>query len=202
MTRTQRVNAALRKVPDWAVYLVGAIIPFWYLYLALTGGLGVEPINGLERALGELAMKALVLVLLITPLRKWTGLNLVPQRRAIGLLAFFYIVCHLLTWVVLDVQDPARIWAEIVRRPYITIGMAAFVLALPVAITSNDLSIRRLGPLRWRRLHMLTYVICALGAIHYVMVQKVWEIEPLIYLIIVLALLAVRGRTIRRTVAG
>ena len=202
MTRTQRVNAALRKVPDWAVYLVGAIIPFWYLYLALTGGLGVEPINGLERALGELAMKALVLVLLIPPLRKWTGLNLVPQRRAIGLLAFFYIVCHLLTWVVLDVQDPARIWAEIVRRPYITIGMAAFVLALPVAITSNDLSIRRLGPLRWRRLHMLTYVICALGAIHYVMVQKVWEIEPLIYLIIVLALLAVRGRTIRRTVAG
>lgn len=201
MRRTQRVNAAIRKIPSWAVYLVGALLPLWYFYLALTGGLGVEPVNGLELALGDLAMKALVIVLAITPLRKWTGLNLVPHRRAIGLIAFFYVLCHLLTWAVLDVQDPARIWADIVKRPYITIGMVAFVLLLPVAITSNNASIRRLGPTRWRRLHMLTYVICALGAVHYVMVQKVWEIEPLVYSAIVLALLATRLPTIRREFA-
>ena len=202
MSRTQRVNAAIRKVPGWVVYLVGALLPLWYFYLAVTGGLGVEPINGLELALGDLAMKALVIVLAITPLRKWTGLNLVPHRRAIGVVAFFYVLCHLLTWAVLDVQDPARMWADLAKRPYITIGMAAFVLLLPVAITSNNASIRRLGPTRWRRLHMLTYVICALGAVHYVMVQKVWEIEPLVYLAIVLGLLATRGPSIRRELAG
>ena len=202
MSRTQRVNGAIRKIPSWAVYLVGALLPLWYFYLALSGGLGVEPVNGLELALGDLAMKTLVIVLAITPLRKWTGLNLVPHRRAIGLIAFFYVLCHLLTWAVLDVQDPARIWTDIVKRPYITIGMVAFVLLLPVAITSNNASIRRIGPMRWRRLHMLTYVICALGAVHYVMVQKVWEIEPLVYLAIVLGLLAVRVPTIRRELAG
>ncbi|SFH43234.1 sulfoxide reductase heme-binding subunit YedZ [Palleronia marisminoris] len=202
MSRTQRVNAAIRKVPSWLIYFACALLPLWYFYLALTGGLGVEPINGLELALGDLAMKALVLVLAITPFRKWTGLNLVPHRRAIGVIAFFYVLCHLLTWAVLDVQSPARMWADIVKRPYITIGMAAFVLLLPVAITSNNLSIRRLGPMRWRRLHMLTYVICALGAVHYVMVQKVWEIEPLVYLAIVLGLLATRIPSIRREFAG
>ncbi|WP_375260424.1 protein-methionine-sulfoxide reductase heme-binding subunit MsrQ [Palleronia sp.] len=202
MSPVQRANAVIRRIPGWAVYLVGGVLPFWYLYLALTGGLGVEPVNALERAIGKLAMKALVIVLAITPLRRWTGVNLIPYRRAIGLIAFFYVFCHLLVWAVLDVQDPGRIWSDIVKRPYITIGMVAFVLLLPVAITSNNWAIRRLGPLRWRRLHMLTYVICALGAAHYVMVQKVWEVEPLIYLVIVLGLLAVRIPTIRRTLAG
>ena len=202
MTTAQRVNVALRKVPSWVVYLIGAVIPFYYLYLALTGAMGVEPVNSLERALGELAMQARVGVLAVTPLRKLTGVSLIMHRRALGLLAFFYVACHLLVWGVLDVQDPARMWSDIVKRPYITIGMVGFVLLLPVAATSNNFSVRRMGPMRWRRLHMLTYVICVSGAVHYVMVQKVWEIEPLIYLALVLALLAYRIPTLRREFAA
>ena len=202
MTRTQRINGGLRKVPSWLVYALGALIPVYYLYLALTGGLGVEPVNALERALGELAIKALVIVLAVTPFRKWTGISLIMHRRALGLLAFFYVVCHLLVWAVLDVQDVGRVWADIVKRPYITIGMTAFVLLLPVAVTSNNLSIRKLGPVRWRRVHMLTYAICVLGAAHYIMVQKTWQIEPLIYLALILGLLATRLPALKREFAS
>lgn len=202
MTRTQRINGALRKVPSWLVYGLGALIPVYYLYLALTGGLGVEPVNALERALGELAIKALVIVLVVTPFRKWTGISLIMHRRALGLLAFFYVVCHMLVWAVLDVQDIGRVWADIVKRPYITIGMTAFILLLPVAVTSNNLSIRRLGPVRWRRVHMLTYAICVLGAAHYIMVQKTWQIEPLIYLALILGLLATRLPALKREFAS
>lgn len=202
MTRTQRVNAALRQVPSWAVYGLGALIPVYYLYLGLTGGLGVEPVNALERALGDLAIKALVVVLAVTPVRIWTGINLVMHRRALGLLAFFYVVCHLLVWALLDVQDFGRVWADIVKRPYISIGMIAFVLLLPVAATSNNLSIRKLGPVRWRRVHMLTYAIGVLGAAHYIMVQKTWEAEPLIYLAVILGLVATRLPALRREFAS
>jgi len=202
MTRTQRVNAALRQVPSWAVYGLGALIPVYYLYLGLTGGLGVEPVNALERALGDLAIKALVVVLAVTPVRRWTGVSLVMHRRALGLLAFFYVVCHLLVWALLDVQDFGRVWADIVKRPYISIGMIAFVLLLPVAATSNNLSIRKLGPVRWRRVHMLTYAIGVLGAAHYIMVQKTWEAEPLIYLAVILGLVATRLPALRREFAS
>ncbi|CAM4216312.1 protein-methionine-sulfoxide reductase heme-binding subunit MsrQ [Palleronia rufa] len=202
MTRTQRVNAALRQVPSWAVYGLGALIPVYYLYLGLTGGLGVEPVNALERALGDLAIKALVVVLAVTPVRRWTGISLVMHRRALGLLAFFYVVCHLLVWALLDVQDFGRVWADIVKRPYISIGMIAFVLLLPVAATSNNLSIRKLGPVRWRRVHMLTYAIGVLGAAHYIMVQKTWEAEPLIYLAVILGLVATRLPALRREFAS
>ncbi|SHI58960.1 sulfoxide reductase heme-binding subunit YedZ [Palleronia salina] len=198
MTFSQRANVGLRKVPSWLVYLVGGAIPFWYLYLAATGGMGVEPINALERELGELAILTLVIVLAVTPFRRLTGISLVMHRRALGLLSFFYVLCHLLVWLVLDVQDLGRVWADILKRPYITIGMAAFILLLPVAATSNNWSIRKLGPVRWRRLHQLTYVISVLGVAHYVMVQKVWEAKPLAYLVIILVLLATRIELPRR----
>lgn len=192
MMMSQRINLALKSVPNWLVYLVGALPPVWYFYLGLTGGLGVEPIKALEHELGELALQALIATLAVSPLRNWTGVNLVKFRRAMGLLTFYYVACHLLVWLVLDVQILALIWADIVKRPYITIGMLAFVLMIPGAITSNDWSIRKLGPKRWKRLHMLTYVCAVLGAAHWVMLSKGFQIEPLIYLGIVLALLASR----------
>ena len=91
----------------------------------------------------------------------------------------------------LDVQDPARIWADIVKRPYITVGMAAFVLLIPLAATSNNLSVRKLGP-TWRKLHKLVYPAAILGAVHFVMLAKGFQIEPLIYLAIIMVLLALR----------
>jgi len=192
MGLAQRINAALRRVPTWAVYLAGGAVPFWYLWLGLTGGLGPEPVKALEHALGLLALQMLVAVLAVTPLRDITGVNLVRFRRALGLLTFFYVTCHLLVWLFLDVQFLDAIVKDIVKRPYITIGMAAFVLMLPLAVTSNNISIRKLGPKGWKRLHRLTYGAAVLGAVHFVMLTKTWETEPIVYLGLVVALVAWR----------
>lgn len=187
-----RVNTLLRRVPIWLIYLVGALPPFWFLYLGLTGGLGPEPINALERELGELALQAVILGLAVTPLRQTIRLNLMKFRRAIGVLTFYYVAAHLLVWLVLDVQILSQILADIVKRPYITVGMGAFLLMLPLAVTSNNLSVRKLGP-RWRKLHKLVYPAAVLGGVHYVMVAKTWQVEPMIYLVVILALLGWRG---------
>ncbi|MEX5563405.1 protein-methionine-sulfoxide reductase heme-binding subunit MsrQ [Pseudophaeobacter sp. 1A16562] len=191
------LNQLLRRVPVWSVYLLGLLPVPVLFFLGLTGGLGVEPVKALEHEYGELALKLLVAVLAVTPLRRYAGLNLMRFRRALGVLSFIYVLCHLLVWLLLDVQIPSQILADILKRPYITIGMAAFVLLLPLAVTSNNASVRRLGP-RWRILHRLTYPAIALGALHYVMLVKGFQIEPLAYLAVILTLLALRLPVIRR----
>lgn len=185
------LNTALRRVPAWLLDIVLPLPAFWFLYLGLTGGLGAEPIKALEQELGEFALQLLIVGLAVTPLRRFAGLNLIRFRRAIGLMAFFYVALHLLTWLVLDVQILSQIWADIVKRPYITIGMAGFVLLVPLALTSNNWSVRRLGP-RWRKLHKLTYLAVLLGGVHYLMLAKGLQLEPLLYLGVILGLLALR----------
>jgi len=194
MAIATKVNQLQRKVPTWPLYIVFGVIPLWWLYLGLTGGLGVEPIKELEHRLGELGLQVLIATLAVTPLRNLTGVNLVRFRRMLGIVAFYYILLHLLVWLVLDVRILSQIWADILKRPYITVGMAAFVLLIPLAVTSNNWSIRRLGPLRWRRLHQLGYLAAILGAVHFVLLVKGWQIEPLLYLGAILALLAMRIR--------
>ena len=192
-----RINNTARKLPAWALYVVMPLPALWFLYLGLTGGLGAEPIKALEHELGEVALQILIAGLAITPLRRHLGINLLKFRRAIGLMAFLYVFLHLLVWLVLDVQILGQIWADIVKRPYITVGMAAFVLMLPLALTSNNWSVRRLGP-RWRKLHKLTYAVVLLGAVHFVMLVKGIQLEPLIYLALILLLLALRWRPSRQ----
>ncbi|WP_170361987.1 protein-methionine-sulfoxide reductase heme-binding subunit MsrQ [Ruegeria arenilitoris] len=187
----QQVNHILRRIPAWAVYLIGALPAPWLFYQGLTGGLGVNPIEALEHRYGELALQLLIGVLAISPLRRFLGLNLLKFRRALGVLTFAYVTLHLLVWLVLDVQVPSQIWADIVKRPYITVGMAAFVLMLPLAVTSNNLSVRKLGP-RWRSLQRLVFPAAVLGGLHYVMLAKGFQIEPLVYLSAIVGLLLLR----------
>ena len=188
---TQAINQGARRVPTWVLYIVGAVPPVWLFIAGLTGGLGVDPVKAMEHQMGEWALWLLIAGLCITPLRRFARINLLRFRRAIGLLAFFYIVGHLLVWLVLDVQILSQIWRDILKRPYITIGMAAFVLLIPLAVTSNNFSIRQMGA-RWRQLHKLVYLAAVLGAVHFVMLVKGFQYEPLIYLGVVLALLALR----------
>lgn len=187
-----RLNETLRRVPVWAVYAIGVLPAPILLYMGATGGLGVEPIEALEHELGKLALQLLVLGLAVTPLRRYLGLNLMKFRRAIGLLTFYYVTCHLLVWLLLDVQVASAIWADILKRPYITVGMLGFVLMIPLAVTSNTWSVRRLGP-RWRSLHKAVYLIAILGALHFVMLTKGFQIEPLAYLTAILVLLGLRA---------
>lgn len=194
---TDRLNIWLRRVPVWAVYMIGALpIPYLF-YMGATGGLGVEPIKALEHELGQWALQFLLAGLAVTPLRRRLGVNLMKFRRAIGLMSFYYVCLHLLVWLALDVQIPAQIWGDILKRPYITIGMVSFLLLLPLAATSNNLSLRRLGP-AWRRLHRLAYPAVLLGALHFVLLRKGLQIEPLIYLLLALGLLALRLPVRRR----
>ncbi|WP_343080718.1 protein-methionine-sulfoxide reductase heme-binding subunit MsrQ [Ostreiculturibacter nitratireducens] len=197
MATVDRVNAGLRKVPAWVLYLVGPLPALWLFWLATTGGLGADPVKALEHEIGKIGLQLLVAVLCVTPLRRHAGLNLMKFRRAIGLLAFFYVVLHFLAWLVLDM---GLLWAQaagdIVKRPYITIGMAGLVMLIPLAATSNDWAMRELGGARWRKLHRLTYLAVLAGAIHYVWLVKAWPVEPFLYLAAVVALLALR--TIQR----
>ncbi|MGR3697178.1 MAG: protein-methionine-sulfoxide reductase heme-binding subunit MsrQ, partial [Roseovarius sp.] len=180
-----RINGLARRVPVWAVWLLGLAPAVWTFYLGLTGGLGAEPIKALERELGEVALQLVILGLCITPLRRHLGVNLIRFRRAVGLLAFTYVCLHLLVWLVLDVQIWAQIWADILKRPYVTVGFTAFLMMCPLALTSNDLSVRRLGP-RWRVLHRLTYAVAILAAVHFIWLSKGFQIEPLVYLGVIL----------------
>ncbi len=129
----------------------------------------------------------------ITPLRDITGLNLVRFRRVVGLAAFVTIALHLFSWAWLDVSfDLATIWKDVTRRPYITIGMAAFLILIPLAVTSTNAMIRRLGPKAWRALHRLVHLSVILGAVHFLLLRKTIETEPLIYLAIAILLVAWR----------
>jgi len=181
-----------------AIYIVGMVPAVWYFYAGINDRLGADPLNVLERALGLWALRFLVASLAITPLRRLGGPNLIRYRRAIGLLAFYYAALHLTTYLVLDQGlDWAAIWADIVKRPYITVGMLAFTLLVPLAVTSNGPSIRRLGA-RWNKLHRLVYIAAAAGALHFIMLVKVWPLEPLIYLTLVAGLLLFRFQAYAR----
>jgi methionine sulfoxide reductase heme-binding subunit len=186
-----QVNGFVRKVPTWPVYILCVLPVPWLLYLAQTGGLGVEPIKALEHELGEIALQLLIVGLTITPLRRYAGLNLIKFRRCLGLMAFLYVSLHLLAWLVLDIGILSQIWADIIKRPYITIGMAGFLCLVPLALTSNSYSIRKLGP-KWRTLHKLTYLAVVLGGVHFIWLVKGFQVEPLLYMAVILGLLALR----------
>ncbi|OWU76196.1 sulfite oxidase [Marinibacterium profundimaris] len=189
---SQRLTAQARKVPEWCVYIVGALPAPWLFWQALTGALGVEPIEALEHEYGRLALQLLLAGLAVTPLWRLTGVNLVKFRRPLGLLAFFYLCLHFLVWLLLDVQILSQAWADIVKRPFITIGMAGFLLLVPLAVTSTRKAIRRMGPKAWGRLHRLVYVAVGLGVLHFVMGRKGLQYEPLVYAGILVVLLGLR----------
>ncbi|SFR37151.1 sulfite oxidase heme-binding subunit YedZ [Litoreibacter janthinus] len=209
LTPAERINMVLRPVPTSLVYIVGAL-PGLYIVagvlLALTGtydvfgtSLGPDPARTIEHWLGELALQFFIATMTISVLRDYFRLKLIKFRRPLGLLTFFYVVLHLGVWLGLDIQLRwGEVWSDILKRPYITIGMLGFLMMIPLALTSSNFMIRRLGPISWQRLHKLAYLAILLGGIHYVMVQKVWEAESLIYLAAILVLLALRGRRLLR----
>jgi len=182
-----------------AIYIIGMVPAVWYFYAGVNDRLGADPLNVLERTLGLWALRFLVASLAITPLRRLGGPNLIRYRRAIGLLAFYYACLHLTVYMVLDQGlDLNAIVADIIKRPYITVGMLAFAALVPLAITSNGPMIRRLGGAHWQRLHRLVYLAAAAGALHFIMLVKVWPLEPLIYAALVAALLLYRLLTALR----
>jgi sulfoxide reductase heme-binding subunit YedZ len=187
-----RLNALLRRVPTWVVYGLGLVPLVFMVWGAVFGGLGPDPVKAIERGLGERGLQFLLASLAITPLRR-VGLNLLRFRRALGLLSFIYVTLHLVAWVWLDMGLRwGEMLADLTKRPFVIVGMLGFVVMIPLALTSWNGAIRRLGAAAWNRLHKLAYVAILAGAVHLALLSKVWTGEVLVYLGLAVGLLAFR----------
>ena len=199
-----RARRRLARAPGpWLKPVAFALLaaPAVYLAYALfAGGLGPDPIETLTAETGEMALRALVLSLALTPLRQllkaaWP----IRLRRMIGLFAFFYAALHVAIWVVLDQQlDPAAMLADVVRRPYVLAGTAAFLVMVPLAATSTKRIARRMGR-RWQGLHRWVYLAGAAAVVHFAWLAKGDVAEPYVYLAILASLYAVRFVDLLRT---
>ena len=181
----------------WAkvvVFLLG-LAPIGVLgWRALRGDLTANPIEFITHSTGDWTLLFLIFTLCITPLRKLLRLpELIRFRRMLGLFAFFYVCLHFSTWLVLDkFFNLSEMWADVIKRRFITVGFTAFVLLIPLAITSTAGWIRRLGGKRWQQLHRAIYAAAVLGVIHYYWLVKSDVRKPLLYGAIVAILLAWR----------
>ena len=176
----------------WLLYVAGLAPAVYNFYLGATGSLGADPVNTFELFLGLWAVRFLILTLAVSPLREIFGVNLIRYRRALGLLCFYYALMHFLTYLVLDQRLMlSAILADVTKRPFIMMGAAALVLLVPLALTSNAFSIRRLGK-AWLRIHRLIYLIAMCGAIHFALATKVLSGEQYLYLTLTALLLAYR----------
>lgn len=189
------------KIPNnlwlrWGIYVIGLMPALWAFWLAATQQLGVNPVKEFEHILGLWALRFLILTLLVTPFRDIFRLNFLAYRRALGLLAFYYVAMHFATYIILDrgVNLP-EIFKDITQRWFIIIGFVAFLMLIPLAVTSNQWSIRKLKT-RWQSLHRLIYIIALAGCVHFLMSVKSWPPEPLIYTAIIVVL--VLWRVIRK----
>jgi sulfoxide reductase heme-binding subunit YedZ len=175
------------------LFLASAVPFVWLVTRALTGRLSVNPIEDITLTTGIWALRFLLITLAVTPIRRLTGWNrIIRYRRMFGLFAFFYATLHMLTYLVLDQFFAWQfILADIVKRPYITVGTLAFLLMVPLAITSTQGWIRRLGR-RWQVLHRVVYVSAAAACLHFIWKVKVPIGEPVYYAMILGALLTFR----------
>ncbi|HEY7789148.1 MAG TPA: protein-methionine-sulfoxide reductase heme-binding subunit MsrQ, partial [Vicinamibacterales bacterium] len=190
MTKTRWIRFVAKPL----VFAAALVPTVWLTWAALTGDLTANPIQELEHQTGLWVLRFLIITLAITPVRRLTGWNdLIKFRRMTGLFAFYYACLHLLCYVVLDqFFDVKTMIVDIGKRPYITVGFAAFLLLIPLAATSTAASIRRLGGRRWRRLHQLIYLTAIGGVIHYWWLVKADISSPLKYGAIIGGLLAFR----------
>ncbi len=173
----------------WLLWLV------WQVFTVNPDALGANPVEYINRYLGEWALRFLLIALAITPLRivtKWTAIT--RFRRLVGLFAFFYVLLHLSSYIGVDQYfDWLAIWKDIVKRTYITVGMGAFIILVALAATSTKGMIKRIGGKSWNNLHKSVYAAGALGCLHFFMMRKGIQLEPIIYSGILLVLFSVRG---------
>jgi len=184
------------RVSKPVVFLI-CLLPLAVLFaraFSIAGlGLGANPIEEMLHELGRWGLKFLLLTLSITPLRRWTGWNwLIGFRRMLGLFSFFYIVLHFTVYAVLDQGlDFSAIIEDVLKRPYITLGMAGLLMLIPLAVTSTRGMMRRLGK-RWQKLHRLVYIIAIAGVWHFYWQVKLDTLDPTLYALVLAGLLGVR----------
>lgn len=175
------------------VFAVSLLPLAWMVWLGWQDQLGANPVETLSHRTGDWSLRFLLLTLAVTPLRRLNGWNWLQRfRRMLGLFAFFYVCLHFSVYLVFDqFFDGRAIVADIAKRPYITVGFAGWLLLIPLAVTSTNGMIKRLGR-NWQRLHRLVYLIGALGVLHYLWLVKADITEPLVYAGVLTVLLGYR----------
>lgn len=205
-SRTLNRTVLVRRYVKPVLFVV-CLLPFLHMLLGafeIAGfGLGTNQVETVQDTFGQWGLRFLLITLAVTPLRDWFDAPwLIQLRRMLGLYAFFYVLMHFLTWLFLD---QGLYWSEILKdiakRPFITIGFAALLMLLPLAVTSTNAMMRRLGK-RWKSLHRLVYVIVLLGVWHFWWQVKADIREPAMYLTIAAVLLGWRIWKMRRRVAA
>jgi len=184
-------DVRFNKTLLWLNSLIPIAILLWD---AWNQRLGANPIEYFLRTTGIMTLVFVLVTMLITPLRKWFGWNqLVKYRRTVGLFAFFYGSIHLSTYVVFDRSlDVGGIVNDVIQRPFIAFGMTAFMLMVPLAVTSTNSMIKRLGGKRWQLLHRLFYLTAVAGVVHFWMIVKSDIFYPAIFAAVLVTLLAAR----------
>jgi sulfoxide reductase heme-binding subunit YedZ len=189
-----RVSNALRSAAAKPLVFMLCLVPLFSLvWNAFYGDLGANPVEVITHETGDWALRFLLITLAISPLRQWFGLAVLLRfRRMMGLYVFFYACCHFMIWLVADHSfDFADMFEDIIDRPYITLGFSALIFLIPLAITSNQPMVRRLGR-RWKKLHQLTYLVTVLAISHFIWLVKADYLEAGIYAAIAVALLLQR----------
>ena len=194
------LSAVLRSAYSKPVVHLLCLLPFGgLLWAAFNDGLGANPVEKLTFETGDWTLRFLLITLAMSPLRQWTGqASMIRFRRMLGLYTFFYGCCHFSIWFIADHSlELGGMIEDIVKRPYITLGFSALVSMLPLAITSNQAMIRRLGK-KWKTLHQLVYLTVLLGVLHFMWLVKADYLEPTIYAIIAIVLLLHRLGPMKR----
>ena len=171
-----------------------SLIPFWMIiYKIFFNQLGPEPVKEITHHTGEWTLIFICLTLAMSPLKRLTNLGVwIKFRRMLGLFVFFYATIHLLTYVGIDYRfDWAPIFNDVVKKKYIFVGFAAWILLIPLTVTSTQKMMLLLKQ-NWKKLHRLIYIIAIFGSLHYIWLSKTIFFRPLVYLIIILVLLALR----------
>ena len=191
----------MRKYFKPGVFILSTIPFLFIFYKIYFNKLGPEPVKEITHFTGEWTLIFICLTLSMTPLKRLTNLNIwISFRRMLGLFVFFYASLHLLTYIGIDYRFNLQpILDDVLKKKYIFIGFAAWVLLLPLAITSSQMMMKLLKN-NWKKLHRLIYVIAIFGALHYIWLSKTIFFRPLVYLVIILVLLALRIRIKKRNV--
>ena len=167
----------LRRLPNGIVWLLGAIPLALLVWDIFTGGLGIDPVRDIEHRLGRTALYFVIGSLCFTPALRLFRINLVKFRRPVGLVAFSYAALHFATWIVLDMGFLwSQIVADIVKRPYLILGMIALTILTVMAVTSGNRVLRKLGPVRWRQIHRMIYAAAPIAVLHWLISHKIWPV--------------------------
>ena len=189
------LNTLLRSLPVSLLYCTLSLPIPVYFYLGVVNRLGPDPLRYLEHKYGELGLILLLVTLSISPILKYTKINLVKFRRCIGLVAFYYIVSHICVYLFLDIGLSMDILiSDLKKRYYIIAGLFAFITLIPLAITSNNFAVRKLNFKSWKKIHNLIYIAIVSSIFHFILMSKTWTGELYFYMAVTVILLILKIR--------